>query len=114
MTYEKKVNKYTFLVYLVFEIYFLVRPVVSTRTKSTNIHRLQHTQSPINRSGCNDKTTEENTTIIDIENISVMISNDGHITIINSDDSDSGSDTEELQESQNGDEDSSSDLDCDR
>ena len=96
------------------DFYFLVRQFVSTPTKSTKIYKLEHIQSPINKSCCNE-TTVENTTIIDIKNISVMISNDGNVTIINSsDDSDSSTNNEECFESVNGDEESSSDLDRDR
>ena len=101
MAYKKKMNMLQFGLLTSWIVYFLVRQVVSTPTKSHRIHQLDNTQSPINRSGCNDKTNTENTTIIDIENISVMISNDGNVTIINSDDSDS--DIEEFRESSSGD-----------
>ncbi len=69
-----------------------MRQVASTPKKSTT-DPLYHTQSPIKTTLC-DETTTENTTLVDIENISVMISNAGNVTIVTTDDSESSAESE--------------------
>ena len=69
-------------------------------------------KSPIKKTLC-DETTTENTTLVDIENISVMISNAGNVTIVTTDDSESSAESEDLLERVDEDDDES-DFDSDR